>query len=388
MLEHVGDEEASGDTETLTSRMLAAAEHREIPLATIVTSVAVVVVTGLLLLLAWFVRVDLLLFGVAIFVAAFLAGPVGFLEGLGMRRSFATAVIFLSGLLIFAGIAFLFGSPLVSHVDALSNSLPNLVNQAEHGQGWVGHLIDRLHLRTWVIQNAPKLHNLAGELAHPALRFGTAAVSTVVRLVTILMLSYFLLLDLPRIWEGILSLLPGGRRRRVARVVHEASTGVTGYVFGNVATSVIAGLVVLIALLVFGVPFAVLLAVWVALVDLLPIVGALLAGIPTVLISFLHSPTAGIAVLVVFLVYQQVENHVLNPIIMSRTVRMSKLGILVTVVIAATLGGQLAGAFGTLIGALVGIPVGSAIQVIVREVRHPTPEPARVADADRVRARP
>jgi predicted PurR-regulated permease PerM len=199
------------------------------------------------------------------------------------------------------------------------------------------------------------------------------------------MLSYFLLLDLPKIWEGLLSLLPPARRVRVRRVAHEASTGVTGYVAGNVTTSVIAGVVMLITLLVFGVPFAVLLAVWVALVDLIPIVGGALAGVPTVLLAFIHSPTAGIGTFIVFVVYWQVENHILNPIIMSRTVRMSKLGILVAVVIAATLGGQLAGAFGTFIGALVGIPIGSAIQVIVREVRHPTGVPTVI---EREGARP
>jgi predicted PurR-regulated permease PerM len=379
----MGDDDAppSERTGTLTARVLAAAEHRDVPLRTILVTVGVVVVTGLLLAFAWVIRADLLLFGVAVFVAVLLAGPVSAVERMGTRRSVATGLVFVTGLVLFAGIAFLFGSPLVSHVDTLSTALPRLVKQAEHGQGWAGHLINLLHLRPWVVQNAPKLHNLAGELGKPALRFGTAAAATLVKVVTIIMLSYFLLLDLPKIWSGFLSFLPPDRARRVARVAHEASTGVTGYMAGNLATSIVAGLVVFVTLLVFGVPFAGLLALWVALVDLLPIVGALLAGIPTVLLALVHSPAAGIGVLVVFLVYQQVENHVLNPIIMSRTVRMSKLLILVAVVIGATVGGQLAGAFGTLIGALVGIPVGSAIQVIVREVRRPDPvasgEPAR-----------
>jgi predicted PurR-regulated permease PerM len=184
-----------------------------------------------------------------------------------------------------------------------------------------------------------------------------------------------------------LTLLPEHRAERIASVTHEASTGVSGYMAGNAMTSIIAGLIVFVSLLLFHVPFAGLLAVWVALVDFIPIVGALLAGVPTVLVAFLHSTPAGIGVLVIFLVYQQVENHVLNPLVMSRTVRMSPLANLLAVVIGATLGGRVAGAFGTLIGALVGIPVGSAIQVVVREVRRKDGRVAHRAAALEAQAR-
>ena len=131
----------------------------------------------------------------------------------------------------------------------------------------------------------------------------------------------------------------------------------------------------ILSLLVFGVPFAGLLALWVALVDLLPLVGGLLAGVPTVIVAFLHSTPAGIAMLVIFIVYQQVENHILNPVIMSKTVKMSPLLVLLAVVIGATLGGRIANGFGTFIGALMGIPIGSAIQVVVREIRKTAPVP-------------
>ncbi|HEV3327852.1 MAG TPA: AI-2E family transporter [Acidimicrobiales bacterium] len=374
------DDAPSGRPETLTARMLEAAEHHEVPLRTIVVTVAVVVAAGLLLALAWIIRTDLILFGVAIFLAVLLAGPVGWLQRY-MRRSFATAIVFFTGLALFSGIVYLFGSPLVSHLDAFANNLPVLVQQAEHGQGWVGHLINRLHLHNWVVKNAPKLDQLAGHLANPALQFGAAAASTIFKVVTILMLTYFLLLDLPRIWRGTLSLLPEPRSSRVARVAHEASLGVTGYMAGNIATSIVAGFVVFVSMLAFGVPFAGLLGLWAAIVDLLPIIGGLLAFVPAVLLALLHSPSAGIGVAVICVIYWQVENHVLNPIVMSRTVKMSKLLILVAVVIGATLGGQLAGAFGTFVGALVGIPVGSAIQVIVREVRR---EDAVVPNEDTV----
>lgn len=355
--------------ETLTARVLAAAANREIPLRTIIATVSVVVVTGLVLLLAWTIRTDLLLFGVAVFIAVLLEGPVAWLARHGLRRTFAVSLVFTLGVLAFLGIAYLFGSPLVSHVKQFVTSVQHLVKQAQLGRGWIGGVINRLHLHNWIANNAPKLNELAGNLASPALHFGAAAASTLLKLATIAMLAFFLLLDLPKIWNGFLSLLSEEQARRVGRVAHEASTGVTGYMLGNVLTSVMTGIVVFVSLLVFGVPYAGLVALWAALVDLLPVVGGLLAALPTIILAALHSTPAVIGVTVIFVVWWQVENHVVNPIVMSRTVRMSKLLILIAVVVGATLGGRIGGPFGTFIGALVGIPVGSAIQVIVREAR-------------------
>jgi predicted PurR-regulated permease PerM len=146
---------------------------------------------------------------------------------------------------------------------------------------------------------------------------------------------------------------------------------------GNFLTSVIAGFVVFVTLTILGVPFAWLLGVWVALVDLLPLIGGLLAGVPVVLIAALHSVTAGIVMLVVFLAYQTLENHLLNPIIMSRTVRLNPLWVLLAVLVAASLGGKVGGATGAFVGALLGIPIGGAVQVTAREIRRgPDPEQA------------
>jgi predicted PurR-regulated permease PerM len=155
----------------------------------------------------------------------------------------------------------------------------------------------------------------------------------------------------------------------VQRVFDEVTRSVAGYVLGNAFTSVIAGVVIFITLVVLGVPFPLLFGIWVALVDLLPLIGGLLAGVPTVIVALLHSPVAGIVTLIVFLTYQQIENHVLNPVVMSRTVRMNPLWVLLSVLVGAKLGAQVGSAFGSFIGALLGIPIGAAIQVIARELR-------------------
>ena len=125
---------------------------------------------------------------------------------------------------------------------------------------------------------------------------------------------------------------------------------------GNFATSVIAGVVVFGTLRLTGVPFAAALAIWVGIVDFLPLVGGLLAGVPTVALAALHSLTAGIVTLVVFLVYQQIENHILNPLVMSRTVRLNPLWVLLAILVGAELGDFVGSTFGALVGALLAVP--------------------------------
>ena len=148
---------------------------------------------------------------------------------------------------------------------------------------------------------------------------------------------------------------------------------------------------VLVTLITLGVPFPFLWALWVALVDFLPMIGGALAGIPTILFAAGHSLTAGIITLVVFLAYTQIENHVLNPVIMSRTVRVSPLLVLISILVGASLGSWIGGIFGAFVAALLAIPAAGAIQVMIRELWQATapdrappgpPAPADLAPTD------
>ena len=150
---------------------------------------------------------------------------------------------------------------------------------------------------------------------------------------------------------------------------------------GNFTTSVICGVTVFISLLATGVPFPGLWALWVALVDFLPLIGGALAGIPVVLFAAASKGIgAGIVVLVVFLVYTQIENHVLNPIVMSRTVRISPLLVLLSVLVGASIGAWVGGIFGGFVAALLSIPAARALQVIVVEIWRLTGPPPEGAD--------
>jgi len=360
-----------------------------IPLRAILAAVAVVVVVYLAAKLIYHIRDILLLIVVAGFVALILNPLVVQLQNWGIRRrGWAVAAVTVLALLAFIGLAVAFGYPLANGITHLARGLPTYVSDAEHGRGWLGHLVRRYHVDAWVRSNAPKLVGFGKGIASPAISVGKGAVSLLLTLLTIFILVLLLLLEGTKMRKGVLDLMSPARAERYSRVAREVNRSVTGYMLGNLLTSLIAGIVVLVTLLLLGVPFPFLWALWVALVDFLPMIGGALAGIPTVLFAAGHSLTAGIITLVVFLVYTQVENHVLSPVIMSRTVRVNPLLVLVAILIGASLGSWIGGIFGALVVALLAIPTAGAIQVLIREVWHatardPLPE---TADADTRRA--
>jgi predicted PurR-regulated permease PerM len=359
------------------ARLWQYAEARKVPLRTIVVTVAVVAATYLLGKLIYRLRDILLLLAVAGFIALLLNPAVVLLQRkLFPRRGVAVAIVALWAVLIFIGLAVAFGYPLVNGITNLADRLPDYVASAQNGKGWIGHLVRRYHIQTWVQHNAPKLVGYAQSLSKPALAIGKGAVSLLIELLTIFILVLLLLLEGPKMRRGVLSQMTPARAATVTRVAGELNKSVTGYMLGNLLTSLIAGVVVFVTLMVLGVPFPFLWGLWVALVDFLPMIGGALAGIPTVLFALGQGLTAGVVTLVVFLVYTQIENHVLNPVVMSKTVRISPLLVLMAVLVAASLGSLVGGIFGGFVAALLAIPAAGALQILVREVWQATaPDP-------------
>jgi predicted PurR-regulated permease PerM len=361
------------------ARLWKAADVRHVPLRTIVTTVVVVGAAYLAAKLIYRLRDIVLLFVVAGFLALLLNPIVVVLERrLRLRRGAAVSIAGLLAALAFLGLALAFGYPLVNGITHLANRLPSYVASAESGKGWIGHIARKYHILSWVQRNTPKLVSYAQSLSKPALSIGKGAFSLVIELFTIFVLVLLLLLEGPKMRRWLLSQMTEQRAASVTRVAQEVNGSVIGYMLGNFLTSLIAGTVVFVTLMILGTPFPFLWGLWVALVDFLPMIGGALAGIPTVLfVAFTQGVTAGIVILVVFLVYTQTENHILNPVIMSRTVKISPLLVLVAVLVGASLGSLVGGLFGGFVAALLAIPVAGALQVLVREAWQATaPQPA------------
>jgi len=177
---------------------------------------------------------------------------------------------------------------------------------------------------------------------------------------TIFVLSYLMVLEAPKIVSGFLALFPARRAERIGRVGHDCAKTVTGYLTGNLLISVICGSLSYAVLLAMDVPYAGLIALFVGLADLVPLVGATLGAVVATGAAFAESTTAGVVVLVFFVIYQQLENHLLQPLIFSRTVKLNPLTVLIAILVAVELAG--------ILGALLAIPVAGILQILVRDV--------------------
>jgi predicted PurR-regulated permease PerM len=375
---HAGQVSDQPPPQSRLARLWAYADARHVPLRTIVVTVAVVAATYLAGKLIYRLRDIVLLIAVAGFVALLLNPVVVVMQTkLHLRRGIAVTIVSALAALAFLGLALAFGYPLVNGTTHLANRLPSYVASAESGKGWIGHIARKYHILTWVQRNTPKLVSYAQSLSKPALTIGKGAVALVIELFTIFILILLLLLEGPKMRRWMLSQLTPQRAATVTRVAAEVNQSVIGYMAGNFLTSLIAGTVVFVTLLIVGVPFPLLWGLWVALVDFLPMIGGALAGIPTVLFAFFSEGfTAGLITLAVFLAYTQIENHILNPVIMSRTVKISPLLVLIAVLVGASLGSLVGGLFGAFVAALLAIPVAGALQVLVREAWQATAPPA------------
>jgi predicted PurR-regulated permease PerM len=370
-------------------RLLRAAQRRHVPLLTILVTVGVVAATYLGGILIYRLRGILLLILVAGFISLLLNPIVVALERrLVPRRGYAVAIVTLLATLVFIGLAVAFGYPLVNGITHLADALPSYIANAQHGRGWIGHLVTRYHIQDWVQRNTPKLVNYAQSLSKPALSIGAGAFSLLIELLTIFFLVLLLLLEAPKMRAWILSQMRPARAAKATELAAEVNQAVAGYMLGNFLTSLIAGIVVFVTLLLLGVPYPLLWGLWVALVDFLPMIGGALAGIPTALFAFTHSLTAGIVTAIVFIAYQQIENHILNPVIMAKTVKISPLLVLIAVLVGASLGSLVGGLFGGFVAALLAIPAAGALQVLVRELWQATAPPAEPPGPDDSAAAP
>ena len=327
---------------------------------TVFRVVGILIATAVVLEVVWIARHVLTWIFIALFLALALNPAVDRLEGRIKRRGLATAVIYLMALGATVGVALLFIPTLVHQVNDFAGKVPDYLNDVTKGRGRLGFLQTKYHLvdkAREALNNggASKLFGVSGT----ALALAKGIVNVVLATVTIAFMTFFMLLEGPKWVESFFSLLEPASTRRWRAVGRDIYRTVGGYVTGNLLISLVAGTLTTVVLLATGVPFALALGLIVAILDLIPLAGATLAAIIVGSVAFLHSIPAGIIVIVFFILYQQLENHILQPLVYGRTVQLSPLVVLISVLIGAELAGVL--------GALAAIPVAGSLQVIFRD---------------------
>ena len=298
---------------------------------------------------------------IAILFALALNPAVEFFVARGLSRGSAAAIVFILALLVVGVLGLLLIPPLVAQVSNFINALPDVIASLSRGHGVVGNLERRFH----VLENLPGA--VAGGTAaggDAVARSGLGVVMGVLgaatRVVIVAFLTFFLLLEGPTWSRRLLALVPDASRPRYERVAYGIYRTVGGFVSGNLVASLLAGLTTCAVLVATGVAYAIPLALLVAFLDLLPVFGMIVALVVMAAVSFSHSFVAGVVVVAFMFVYHQFEVYILRPLIYGRTVELSPLAVLASVVIGTELAG--------VIGALAAIPLAGAANVVVCEV--------------------
>jgi len=340
---------------------------------TVLVVIGILVASFITLKVLWISRHVLSWVFIALFLALALNPAVERLERRLGRRGAATGIVFVATLVALGLIGWLFVPTLVDQVDSFAHKVPDYLDNVTKGRGRLGFLQEKYHLvdkaRKALRQGgASKLFGLSGT----ALAVAKGIVNAVLATVTIAFMTFFMLLEGPNWVDRFFSLLRPDARTRWRGVSREIYRTVGGYVTGNLLISLIAGGLTAIVLAIMGVPYAIALGLIVGILDLIPLAGATIAAIIVGAVAFIHSVPAGIVVVAFFIVYQQVENHLLQPVVYGRTVQLSPLVVLISVLIGAELAGVL--------GALAAIPVAGSLQVVfldwLRHRREPAvPEP-------------
>ena len=332
-----------------------------IPVRTILATIGLVLATFIgLYLVVLLRRVEMWLI-VAAFFAVVLNQPVEFVRRhLHISRGLSVLFVYVLGILMVSGMLYVVIRPVVTEVRNFADNFDTYLEEARAGEGRIGELVKRYELDKKFDENRDEIEAWASSAGGGAVNVAQSVANGLLALVTILVLSVLMILYGPEMLRSGVGILSPPRRERLTAVARDCSRAITGYVMGNLLISVIAAVVTYVGLWVFGVPFREVLALWVGFADLIPLVGATLGAIPTVGVAFLHSTEAGIGVLILYIVYQQFENHVLQVAIMSKTVQINQLFVLVSVLLGVELLG--------FIGALLAIPAAGIIQVIVRDL--------------------
>lgn len=338
-----------------------------------------VAITLALLAAARQVKDILILVLVALVLAIGLDPAVRRLQKRGFKRGLAIATIMLGTVAFLVVFLALVVPPLVREGTQFAHEFPGTIDRLKTQSGFVGDLVRKYGVSTKLSDVTSQLPSIASASVGSILGITKSVGTVIFKFLTIGVLTIYFLSALPKARKSAITLFVPGRRDQAGRVLEEALAKIGGYVSGNIIISIIAGGLAFIALTVIGVPFAAALAMWVAIADLIPSVGAMLGAIVAVLVALTSSFGDAVLTLGYFVAYQQlIENYWLAPRVFRHTIDLSP----PAVIVSALIGGSLAG----FAGVLIALPVAATVKVVLNDVwlqrrmSEQEPEPADAED--------
>lgn len=324
------------------------------------SAAAGVAVTAGLVVMIITVRGILVLIGLALFLALGLEPAVSVLARRWLPRWAAVVAVIMLVLAVIEGFLAAAIPPLARQASQFVTQAPAILPRLQTHQSALGQLINRLHLQQRLQQT------LSGDLSgvfSGLLGAGQVVLTALSSTGIVAVLIVYFVADLPRIRATLYRLVPNSRRPRAILLGDEIFAKVGGYVLGNLLTSLIAGTLTTTFLAIAGVPYPLLLGIFVAIVDLLPVIGSAIAGVVVCLVALSVSLPACLATIGFFIVYRLAESYLIVPRIIGQSVQVPA----VVTVVAALLGGALQG----IVGALVAIPAAAALLLLTQEVLFP-----------------
>jgi predicted PurR-regulated permease PerM len=327
---------------------------------TIVRVFFTLVALGVFLYVLYLVRPVIGLLLIAVFLAVALGPAVDRASRLKLPRPASILAVFLALFLAIFLIGLVVVPPIVNEVQAFAKHVPSYITDIRSNHT-LREYDDKYDITSKLEDQAKSLPSRLGDAAGALQAVTVGVFSTVIQLVTVLTITFFLLLDGGRIVNFILAQVRPGHQDRVRLVAADIYSATGGYVAGALTLATAAGISTYILLSLLGVPFAVPLAVLMAFFDLIPLVGSTIGGVLVAVVTlFGNFPQDTIIWVVFVIVYQQVENSVLQPLVYRRAVNLHPLAVIVAILIGSTLLGVL--------GALVAIPIAAAIQITLKDI--------------------
>lgn len=326
---------------------------------------------GLGLLLAYATKVALVqlssvltLIGVSVFLAFGVDPVLRWLMRRGVKRGLAILLVFVGLTAVFAGFAAMVVPVLTDQGTQLAQQAPSFLTSIQK-QDWFIRLDQKFSIVSKVTTQAQQWASGGGvqNVLGGALGVGTAVVTGLFNIFTVLILTLFFTAGMDGFKEAAYRLAPASRRDRVRRLGDAMVSRIGGYVLGQICVATLNGVCSYVMMLILGIPFPLILAVTVGLLGLIPMVGATLGAIVVAVVAAFHSVQSAIIVIAYYVIYQQVENYVIAPRVMERTVAVPA----VVTAVAALVGGSLMG----VVGALIAVPLAAAVMLIVQEVVYP-----------------
>ena len=302
---------------------------------------------------------------VALFLTLALNPIVEWLGRRGLRRSLSVAIVFVGVIVVFVLLGLLVFPPVITQGTQLVQEAPSYVDRILNAR-WVQELDKNYDVVDKISEEFNKRltdENFIGSVLGGVLGAGRAVVNGVFQTFTILILTLYFLASLPKMKRVAYSMVPASRRNRVAQLSEEIMRRTGSYAIGQVAIATVNAVLSYVMMVVLGIPYAAVLAVLVGFLGLVPMVGATLGAAVVCLVAFFDEPRTALIAGIYYLVYQQIENYVIAPRIMQRTVSVPG----AVTVVAALAGGTLLG----VLGALLAIPVAAAFLLLVDEVLVP-----------------